>query len=726
MRSRTHLLLVGSLCAFGIGEVRSQRSLTLRDAILKAGTDYAPERLKGLQWMKDARTFSYVRGEAIMIGGVGKSLDRPLFTIEELNNQLPDSAKLKAPPAITWESATLCSFAHNARIYTYDVSGGKLAMRLALPEDAANEDMEPTTGLVAYTVGNDLFIGMPGMARPVRVTSDGADGIVNGQSVHRQEYGIVKGTFWNPNGTLLAYYRMDESMVTTYQLEDINTKPSTFEKIRYPMAGQTSHHVTVGVFDVAANRSVFLKTGEPLDQYLTNIAWEPGGEFLQVVHLDRKTENLRVVRYNARTGEAIATLVEEHSDKYLEPEHPAHFLKRRPNEYIWFSDRDGWQHLYLYDLRKGLVKQLTKGPWVVTGILGTDDKESHVIVEGTATTESGRPGGALESHLYRVELASGRTTRLSTEAGTHHGMLSDDGAVLIDSWSSTSVPNRTVIRDAASGAVMKTLVDAKDPLKDVAVGTIELLTIPGENGDQLNARLIKPRNFDPTRRYPVLIYVYNGPHVQLVTNSFLGGASLWMLEAAERGYLVWTVDGHGTENRGRDFEQAIFRRLGEAEVKDQMRGVDHLKSLPYVDASRIAVHGWSFGGHMTVAMLTRNPGVFKAGVAGGPVMDWSMYEVMYTERYMDTPAENPEGYAATTLTELADKLQDDLLIITGSKDDTVLPEHSLSFLKACVSSGVQVDFFAYPGYGHNVRGKDRVHLMEKVLGYIDQRVAPKP
>lgn len=286
------------------------------------------------------------------------------------------------------------------------------------------------------------------------------------------------------------------------------------------------------------------------------------------------------------------------------------------------------------------------------------------------------------------------------------------------------VPSRTVLRESRSGKAGKELISSKDPLTGVTVGSIELLSIPGENGDYLNARMIKPSFFDGSKKYPVLIYTYNGPHVQLVTNSFLGGASLWMLEAAERGYIVWTVDGHGSENRGRDFEQAVHRHLGETEVKDQMRGVAFLKGQPYVDGTRMAVHGWSFGGHMTTAMLTRHPGVFKVGVAGGPVMDWGLYEVMYTERYMDTPAENPEGYASTTMTTLADKLQDDLLIIIGGKDPTVLPEHAYSFLKACVDNGVSIDFFNYPGHEHNVRGRDRLHLMDKVLEYIDERIQP--
>jgi dipeptidyl-peptidase-4 len=330
----------------------------------------------------------------------------------------------------------------------------------------------------------------------------------------------------------------------------------------------------------------------------------------------------------------------------------------------------------------------------------------------------------METHLYRVDLATGRTTRLTREPGTHHGSLDTKGGYLIDSWSSLTVPGRVQVIDARDGRVIKTLLDSPDPLAGHRHGTIELLTITGENGAPLNARLIKPSGFDAVRKYPVIIYVYNGPHVQLVTNSFLGGASLWMLHAAERGYLLFTVDGHGSENLGRDMEQVIHRQLGVVEVKDQMHGVEYLKSLSFVDANRIGVHGWSYGGHMTTALLLRSPGTFKVGVAGGPVMDWAMYEVMYTERYMDTPQENTDGFTITRHTDKAHDLKDDLLIIEGGNDDTVLPEHAYTFLKDCVSKGVQVGYFEYPGHGHNVRGKDRLHLMTMVLDRIDRALMP--
>jgi len=373
-------------------------------------------------------------------------------------------------------------------------------------------------------------------------------------------------------------------------------------------------------------------------------------------------------------------------------------------------------------VNKGLVRQFTKGAWVVKNIIGSDAKGSAVFVEGTGMIDPKMPTGAMETHIYRVEIGSGKTTKLTHEPGTHHGQLGGDGRYLIDTWSSLSVPGRTEIIDATKGTVLKTLVDSKDPLSGMKVGTIEFTRVPGENGALLNARLIKPRNFDSRQKYPVLIYVYNGPHVQLVTNSYLGGASLWMLHAAERGYIVFTVDGHGSENRGKDFEQLIHRRLGVTEVKDQLRGVDFLKGLPYVDADRIAVHGWSFGGHMTTAMLLRAPDAFKVGVAGGPVMDWGMYEVMYTERYMDTPQENPEGYDKASLFNYIDNLNGRLLMIHGSSDDVVLWQHSLRYIRECVRKGKPIDYFVYPEHLHNVLGKDRVHLFEKIDQFFQENL----
>ncbi len=705
-----------------------QKELTLKYAVLKAGTDLAPERMSGLQWIPNTDTYCYVKDSLLLKAGVGKMADVPLFSLKELNDGMKRKEALKRMPPITWSGANVFYFNVDSITYQYDVSKKAMLAHMALPANAEHQDHDALYTQTAYTLGNDLYIHTTReRENTIRVTNDGADGIVNGaRNVHRNEYGVEKGTFWSPKGDLLAFYRLDETMVSTYELEDISTKPSTFNTIRYPMAGQTSHHATIGVFDTRTKKTLFLNTGEPKDQYLTNLAWAPDQKSFFVVHLNRATDHLRVVQYDVATGKAMKELFEERDAKWLEPTHPMQFLKSDPDKYLWWSQRDGFPHLYLYSLSKGLVRQLTTGNWVVKRVIGLDAKEANLFVEGTAMIDPKDPRGATETRIYRIDMSNGKGLLLTPEAGTHSAQLSTSGTLFIDAWSSLTVPARVDLRGATAGKTMKTLLTSKDPLKEYAVGTIEMVTFTGENGDVLNARIIKPSGFDPGRKYPVLFYVYNGPHVQLVTNSFLGGASHWMLHAAERGYLVFTVDGHGSDNRGRDFEQAIHRQLGTLEVKDQLLGVEYLKGLPYVDDKRMAVHGWSFGGFMTTSLMVMAPGTFQVGVAGGPVMDWSMYEVMYTERYMDTPQENPDGYSASALPDKCDKLQGDLLLIHGGVDDVVLPEHSYAFIKNSVSKGVQLDFFVYPGHPHNVRGKDRLHLMTKVLDHIDRVIQPKP
>ena len=407
----------------------AQKALTLSDAVLKAYSEFAPERVKGLQWIEGEAAYSYMKDGSLMKGTLDASEDLPVLDLATFNANITDSVKVKSVPQVEWLSPTQFRYVHRGNFCKYDL-GTKAANCISLTAEAENEDIAPVSGAIAYTVDNNLFVVIPAnepgrSAGPneaaVQITKDGADGIVNGKSVHRQEYGIVKGTFWDPKGEKLAFYRMDETMVSPYFLEDIGTTPSTFDKIRYPMAGSASHHVTIGVYDRSKKTTVFLRTGEPLDQYLTNISWDAEGRYVHVVHLDRKTENLRLVRYDVSTGEPVVTLLEEHSDTYLEPEHPAQFLKSDPNKFLWLSERDGWDHVYLYDVKKGLQRQLTKGNWLVKDVVGMDPKETYMIVEGTAMIEAGRPTGAMETQLYRVELSNGKTRRLTKEEGTHHG-----------------------------------------------------------------------------------------------------------------------------------------------------------------------------------------------------------------------------------------------------------------------------------------------------------------
>lgn len=715
------LLPLAFVLALAPVQVLAQENpLTLSEAILNPRA-YYPERLQGLQWIPNTGQWTHVKHDVLLRDEPGQRTEVPVATLAELNSTLPPVDSLRRFPRVQWTDARTFLFTVGGRTYAYDVQKKTSTLRIAVPPDAENQDADDAHGRIAFTRDGNLFIAWPGDSI-TQVTFDGADGIVNGQAVHREEYGISKGTFWSPDGSRLAFYRMDETMVTPYYVEDISTTPSTFKKFRYPMAGQTSHQVTLGIHDTRTGNTVFVKPEGPADQYLTNISWDPDNAHVHILLLDRATEHFKVERFDATTGQLVRTLFEERDEKWLEPQHPLTFLKRSPSRYVHWSQRDGWWHLYLYDVGRGLVRQLTQGPWSVKELIGTDQQERYLFVAGTGTVDPQDPAGAMETHLYRVELATGRTLRLTQEPGTHRGLLSADGRYLIDQWSSLTVPGRTDLLDASTGKLLRRIQESEDPMADVRTGSIEFVQVKGEHGAILNGRLIKPADFDPARKYPVHVYTYAGPHVQLVSNSYLSGASLWMLEAAERGYLVFSLDGHGTSNRGRDFEQVIHRQLGITEVKDQLHGVAYLKGLPYVDSTRMAVHGWSFGGHMTVALMLRAPEVFKAGVAGGAVQDWGLYEVMYAERYMDTPAENPEGYAATALPDSAANLRGDLLLIHDVMDDIVVPQHALRFLKSCVDKGVEPDLFQYPGHGHNVRGKDRVHLYTQVLDYIDEKL----
>lgn len=568
-----------------------------------------------------------------------------------------------------------------------------------------NKDYNEVGKHIAYTRKNNLYVD------DVQVT-DEPEGVVCGQAVHRNEFGINKGTFWSPKGNLLAFYRMDESMVTDYPMVDISKRVGKLYNIKYPMAGMTSHKVTVGVYDVANNKTIYLKAGDPTDRYFTNISWSPDEKSIYLIELNRDQNHSKLCRYNASTGELEATLIEETSTKYVEPQHPVTFLPWDDTKFIYQSQRDGFNHLYLYDIDGKLIKQLTSGNWLVQDILGFNTAKKDVII---MTTEI----SPLQSNPYRVNVKSGKRTLIGNKDGMHYAMLSESGRYLIDHYTSPTVPRSINVIDIYSGKETN-LLTAKEPFGKVKMPEITVGTIKAADGvTDLYYRLVKPVDFDANKKYPAIIYVYGGPHAQMIHNSYNYDVRGWDIYMAQKGYVMLTVDNRGSENRGLEFEQVTFRRLGVEEMKDQLKGVEFLKSLPYVDGNRLGVHGWSFGGFMTTDLMTTYPDVFKVAVAGGPVIDWKYYEIMYGERYMDTPESNPEGYKESNLNLKAGNLKGKLLIIYGGDDPTCVPQHSLSFIRACIDAGTYPDLFTYPGQGHNMRGRDRVHLYEKITRYFD-------
>lgn len=693
------------------GNVMAQKPVPTMNDLVPGGATYRfIENLYGVQWWGDVCVKPGI--DSLFIVDVRTGEESLLITREQVNAVL-DARKLPKlshfyTVKFPWADTDEMLLTLGNRYVAYDFGKGEANILHTLPEKAARPDFCNASRRIAYTVGNDLYVDDDRLTRE-------PEGVVCGQSVHRNEFGIGKGTFWSPKGNLLAFYRMDESMVTTYPLVDISTRIAKLNNVRYPMAGMTSHKVSVGVYNVNTKGIVYLETGDPTDRYFTNISWSPDEKTIYLIELNRDQNHSKLCRYDAESGKFLATMIEEKHDKYVEPQHPVTFLPWDATRFIYQSQRDGYNHLYLYNTKGELVKQLTSGDWLVRSLIGFGKKSKRLFIQSTECSP-------LQSNIYCVDIPSGKRTLLGSAAGVHRGTVNASGTCILDTYTAPDVPRNIHIMDTKKGVSIN-LFTAGNPFRDFDMPAIETGTIKAADGvTDLYYRLIKPIGFDPDKTYPTVVYVYGGPHAQMITNGFQYDARGWEIYMATRGYVMFTLDNRGSSNRGLEFENCTFRRLGIEECKDQVKGIEFLKSLPYVDGDRIGVHGWSYGGHMTTALMLRHPDIYKVGVAGGPVIDWKYYEIMYGERYMDTPESNPEGYEQCSLNRLAGNLKGHLLLIHDDQDDTCVPQHTLSFMKACVDAGTFPDLFIYPGHKHNVQGRDRVHLYEKITRYFDEKL----
>ena len=677
---------------------------------------YPQAKMRGLQFVGNTNQIAYVQDTVLYVGNPGKTKAR--LTLSALNKVLAGAGmeSLRGFPRCTVLNDKELRFNAHGKVMLYNMAKKTLSQVAKYPtENASNLDMEETHYKTAYTNGNNLYIADGDKVFPIE--SPDQD-IVFGQSVHRNEFGIEKGTFWSPKGNYLAFYRMDQSMVTDYPLVNTTARIAREQPFKYPMAGMKSHEVTVGIYDAAQGSVLYLDSRHDesvaeRENYLTNISWDPEEEFLYIAKVNREQNRMWMERYYVADGEFDTVLFTETNSRYVEPCDPIRFVPQHNDQFLWFSLRDGYKHLYLYNTDGTLLRQVTKGNYEVQGIIGFDAKGENVYVY--ANKES-----AIGLAAYRVNLTTGEMTLLTPAKGTHSVVVNAAGTQLIDVYNSVENPGCAQVVDLKKGKVLTTLYQLENPLKDYAMPGIKMGTIKAADGvTDLYYRLITPPNMKAGEKYPTLVYVYGGPHSQLVTDTWLGGGNLYFLFLAQQGYVVFTVDNRGTDNRGFEFESCTHRQLGTIEMADQMEGVKFLQSLPYVDKNRMGVEGWSFGGFMTITMKLAHPEVFKVGCAGGPVIDWKWYEIMYGERYMDMPQENPEGYAGNSLLNKAKDLQGRLLVIHGAEDNTVVWQNSIEFIDACIKAGKQVDYFIYPHHEHNVRGYDRIHLYEKMFDYYE-------
>lgn len=651
--------------------------------------------------------------------GQQQKKQRVLFTVEEVNAAI-DTAKVGkvynlAYATFPYAGKTLAFLTTKNANVLYNWKTKKTEWTAPRESGVQARDYNIGSRSEAYVKDWNLFVTTAD-GKHHQVTTDGTRELQYGMSVHRDEFGISKGTFWSPKGNLLAFYRMDQTMVTDYPMVDIAHRVAQLAPEKYPMAGMTSHKVTVGVFNPATDKTVFLQAGDPTDRYFTNIAWSPDEKTIYMFELPRTQDKAELVAYDAQTGARKGVLYTEENKRYVEPMHPIVFLPWDDSKFIMQSRRDGWNHLYLFDATGKMLKQLTKGRFEVIDLMGFNTKTQSAIFNCNKT-------GDIDHTHWSVSVKDARMELLDNGLGVHNGSLSASGKWIYDTWSSHDTFRHIDLVGTAKngGKVVVTNFKKYDsPWKSYNVPIIKGGTILAADGKTpLYYRLVLPVGFDTSKKYPTVVYVYGGPHANNVENRWNYASRPWEIYMAQRGYIVFVVDNRGSQYRGFEFESCTHRHLGDVEMQDQMEGVKFLKSLPYVDANRLGVHGWSFGGFMTTNLMCSYPDVFKVGVAGGPVIDWKFYEVMYGERYMDTPQENPEGYESSNLLNKAKNLKGRLQIIVGYNDPTCVLQHSLSFLRKCEDAGTQPDYFVYPGDGHNMMGHDMVHLHERITRYFD-------
>jgi dipeptidyl-peptidase-4 len=684
------------------------KKITLEESVLQQGRAFRADGLTGFQWIPNTNKYVFYTDTWTKMKSASTSNDNAteLISLADLNTAL--GTKLRNFFGLQWLDANTFMIADNGKYYSYNLTTKTGKLTLQVPETAENSTFDNNKINLAFTEANNLYF-LNSKGEKVTVTNETNKGIVSGQSIARNEFGISNGIFWSPKASYLAFYQKDETEVADYPLLDINETPGKLVNIKYPMIGQKSEKPRVGIFNLATQKTVFITPRGNSDDYLTNLSWTPDEKYVLIAELNRGQNDMNLNVYDANSGAFIRTILNEKNPRWVEPEHDAFFPNAKSNNFVWFSEKDGFPNMYYYSIEGKLIKQLTNNPFVVRAIIGTNTAGTEIYFKATGPN----PTNML---VYKVDL-KGKQTLITKDQGVHNVIPSADGNWFFDEFSNHDTPSKSLLYDKSLKA--KTLLVSKNKYEGYEMGTAEIKTIKAADGTtDLYTRLIKPSNFDPTKKYPVLVYVYGGPHAQMITNTYLDGANLWMYWMAEQGYLVFTVDNRGSDNRGFAFESIIHGKLGTHEMDDQLKGVEYLKSLPYVDGNRLAVHGWSYGGFMTTSLMLRKADTFKVGVAGGPVIDWKWYEVMYGERYMDTPTENPKGFEENTVYNYVKNLKGKLLLIHGTNDDVVVEQHNLSLVKKFVEAGKQVDYFPYPMHKHNVTGKDRVHLIQKVLNYV--------
>jgi dipeptidyl-peptidase-4 len=696
----------------------------------------------GLAWHPDGRRLTFLRGAGtaarLCAFDVGSGQESVLLAADRLRVPGSDSRTLSLAAATWLPDGKRLLVPSDGDIFVVDVATGTVHTLVQTKESEDFATASPDGTRIAFVRGNDLYLVDRASGRESRLTRSGSDTLLNGRLdwVYEEELASRSGQafVWSPDSRKLAYLQLDQTRVPTFPIVDFLPVRNEVSWQRYPTPGAPNAVARIGIVTLGKDGAVAseqLVELTPDDAYLLpQLAWTPDSRGLVFQRLNRAQNELelRLVPASGSTRDPLAggrILLTERSANWLNTFGAPHFLKDS-RRFLWVSEREGFAHLYLCEIT-GNCRAITQGPWEV---------ESRVSFTGPATayTFDDRSGflyftatekDPRERHLYRVRLDGTGRMRLTRDDGTHRVLVSPDGRFYADVWSDRETPPKLVV-SSQDGTRRFTIEDNAHPaILDFERGRIEPIELAAPDGTKLFAALLKPAGFDPGRRYPVLVNVYGGPHAQTVTNAWSQASAFDQL-LASHGFLVFWLDNRGSAGRGAAFESAIRGELGRVELADQLTGIAYLRSLPFVDPGRIGIMGWSYGGYMSLYAATNAPQVFRAAVAGAPVTDWRLYDSIYTERYLGTPAANAKGYDASSPTQKADALQAELLLLHGTADDNVHLANTVSLVAALVRAGKPYSLLLYPGQAHGVSGKqDRTSRDRAILAHLERALAPR-
>jgi dipeptidyl-peptidase-4 len=676
-----------------------------------------------ITWAPDGKRFAFRERNSIWQYDVRSGLKKEIVSLATLRGKAVKPAtnlgfdwqnRRVSEASYQWSSSgDEMLVATNGDLFLVPLAGGGARQLTATAEPERDPKLSPDGRSVTFRRGHDLYALDIASLKETRLTRDGSSTLLNGQLdwVYPEELDLSTAYWWSPDSTRIAYLQFDISREPEFPQADLLRTRAVFEPERYPQPGDPNADVRVGVVLAAGGPTRWMDLGETRDFLIARVNWLPGGRSLAVQRLNRVQNRLDLLLADPATG-ASSLLLREQDPYWVDVADTYRFLEDG-KRLLWSSSREGYRHFYLYSIDGKLLHTITRGDWEVTDLAGVDESSKTIYYVSTAQSP-------LERHLYRVGFDGKHAARLTETPGTHTISMSPTCDFYLDSESSLAAPRRRTLH-AKDGTPVAVYMERDSTLTDeVQFQPQEIVKVSATDGTLLYGSLIKPAGFTPGKKYPAIVMVYGGPHSQTVRDSWSGAN--WNQALAARGFVIWQLDNRGSSGRGHRWESAVYHNLGAKELEDQKDGIRYLESLGFVDPTRVGIYGWSYGGFMTLNALFNAPSLFRAGIAGAPVVDWRNYDTIYTERYMGLPAENEQGYRSSSLIEKAGALTAKLLIVHNFSDDNVHFQNSVQIADALERAGKQFEMRVYTQKTHAVSGPAYKHMLEGLTEYFEKNL----